>query len=163
KTGEKIWEQRFNVWLTAIVQARVTWTNLAGDPDTGNLYYHGVQGLLTCLDGKKGKVLWQRSLTEEFGRISGYGGRRPPPPLTSPVVDGDRVILGINNASWGEYARGGNRFVAFDKKTGDIVWWSSTGHRVQDSYQSSPVIATIKGQRLLISGGGDGGIHAFKV
>ncbi|MBI1913771.1 MAG: PQQ-binding-like beta-propeller repeat protein [Planctomycetes bacterium] len=157
KTGRKIWEHRFNVWLTAIVQARVTWTNLAGDPETGNVYCHGVQGLLTCFD-KDGKILWQRSLMEEYGRISGYGGR-----LTSPVVDEDLVILGINNASWGEYARGGNRFVAFDKKTGDVVWWSSTGHRVLASYQSSPVIATIKGKRLLISGGGDGGIHAFKV
>src|SRR5437016_5621450 len=32
KTGKKIWEQRFNIWHTAIVLARVTWTNLAGDP-----------------------------------------------------------------------------------------------------------------------------------
>src|SRR4051794_9222260 len=75
KTGKKIWEHRFNVWLTAIVQARVTWTNLAGDPETGNVYCHGVQGLLTCFDGKEGKILWQRSLMEEYGRISGYGGR----------------------------------------------------------------------------------------
>jgi outer membrane protein assembly factor BamB len=156
KTGKKVWEQRFNVWHTAIVRNRVTWSNLAGDPETGNVYCHGVQGLLTCFD-KDGKILWQRSLTEEDGRISGYGGR-----LTSPFVDEDLVVIGINNSSWGEYARGGNRFFAFDKKTGDVVWISSTGHRVLDSYQSSPAVAVVKGQRLIISGGGDGGVHAFK-
>src|SRR6266851_226738 len=155
-SGKVEWEYKFNVFLTDIVSDRVGWTNLVADPETGNVYAHGVQGLLFCFS-KDGKVLWSHSLTEEYGRISGYGGR-----LVSPVVDGELVILGLNNASWGEQARGGTRFVAFDKRTGDPVWWSSTGAQVKDSYYSTPVVAVIAGQRLLISGGGDGGVHAFK-
>src|SRR5262249_13050954 len=31
------------------------------------------------------------------------------------------------------------------------------------TYASSPVVGVINGQRLLISGGGDGAVHAFKV
>jgi len=58
---------------------------------------------------------------------------------------------------------GRTRFVAFDKKTGKVVWWASTGFAPKDTYYSTPVVANIGGQRLLISGGGDGGVHAFKV
>ncbi len=156
-TGKLVWEYRFNVFHTTIVSSRVGWTNLAADPATGNIYCHGTSGLLLCFD-KDGKRLWESSLTEEFGRVSGYGGR-----ITSPVIDGDLVIIGMANAAWGEYGRGGCRFVAFEKKTGQIVWWASTGFRVRDTFQSNPIVANIAGQRLLITGGADGGLHAFKV
>ena len=156
-TGKVEWEYKFNVFLTDIVSDRVGWTNLVADPETGNVYAHGVQGLFFCFS-RDGKVLWSHSLTEEYGRISGYGGR-----VTSPVVDGDLVILGMVNASWGDQARGGNRFVAFDKRTGEPVWWSSTGAQVKDTYYSTPIVTVIGGQRLLISGGADGGVHAFQV
>jgi outer membrane protein assembly factor BamB len=158
ESGKLLWEHRFNVFLTDIVSARVGWTNVAGDPETGNVYAHGVQGLLFCIDGKTGKVLWSHSLTEEYGRISGYGGR-----VTTPIIDGNLLLLGMINASWGEFACGGNRFVAMDKRTGAIIWWSETGYPVRDTYYSCPVVAVINGQRLLISGGGDGGVHAFQV
>lgn len=156
KSGKKVWEYKFNVFHTDIVSARVGWTNLAADPETGNIYCHGTQGLLLCFN-KDGKVLWQRSLGEEFGRVSGYGGR-----LASPLVDEDKVIIGMANAAWGEYGRGGCRFIAFDKKNGQIVWWGSTVMRVKDTFQSTPVIAVIDGERLMISGGADGGVHAFR-
>jgi outer membrane protein assembly factor BamB len=156
-TGKPIWEYRFNIFLTDIVSARVGWTNLAGDPETGNIYAHGVQGLFFCFD-KDGKVLWSHSLTEEYGRISGYGGR-----VNSPIVDGDLVIMGMLNASWGEQARGGNRFLALDKRTGKVVWWSQPSNELHGTYYSIPVVAVINGQRLLITGGSDGAVHAFKV
>jgi outer membrane protein assembly factor BamB len=156
-TGKKLWEFRFNVFLTDIVSDRVGWTNMVGDPETGNVYAHGVQGLLFCFD-KDGKVLWSHSMTEEYGRITGYGGR-----TTSPIIDGDLLLITMANASWGEQARGGNRFVAMEKKTGAIRWWGDTEGRVRDTYYSAPVAANLNGQRLVLSGGGDGGIHAFQV
>lgn len=155
-TGKKIWEHRFNVFHTDIVTSRVGWTNPVGDPATGNVYVHGVQGLFFCFD-KDGKVKWQRSLTEEFGRITGYGGR-----VTSPIVDEDLVILGMLNSSWGDHGKGGNRFLAMDKHNGQVVWWSEPGGAPKDTYYSVPVVAEIKGQRLLISGGADGGVYAMK-
>lgn len=157
ETGKLLWEHKFNVFLTDIVSSRLGWTVLAGDPETGNVYAHGTQGLFFCFD-KDGKILWWRSLTEEYGRISGYGGR-----VTSPIVDGDLVIMGMLNASWGYNAVGRTRYVAFDKKTGEVVWWASGGFQPKDTFYSTPVVANIAGQRLLISGAGDGCVHAFKV
>jgi outer membrane protein assembly factor BamB len=157
ETGKLLWQYKFNVFFTDIVSNRVGWTNMAIDPATGNVYCHGTQGLLLCLD-QDGNLVWERSMTEEFGRVSGYGGR-----LSGVAVDGDLVIVPINCAVWGKHGRGGCRFAAFDKSTGEQAWFGSTGFRVLDSFQSTPIIAEIGGQRLVIGGGGDGGIHAFKV
>src|SRR5262249_32811116 len=121
------------------------------------IYAHGTGGQLIAFD-KDLKPLWQHSLTEEYGRVSGYGGR-----VVSPIVDEDKVIVGMANMSWGDFARGGTRFVPFDKKTGEVVWWGTTGLPVKDTYFSTPVVAVINGERLMITGGGDGGVHAFKV
>jgi outer membrane protein assembly factor BamB len=157
ESGKVLWEHKFNVFLTDIVRDRLGWTHLCGDPETGNVYAHGTQGFLIAFD-RDGKILWQHSLTEEYGRISGYGGR-----LASPVVDEDLVIVGMLNASWGEQTVGGCRFVAFDKRTGAVRWWATTGFRPKDTYYSCPVVTVINGERLLISGSGDGGVHAFRV
>ncbi|MBV9823134.1 MAG: PQQ-like beta-propeller repeat protein, partial [Actinobacteria bacterium] len=156
-TGKVLWEHRFNVFFTDIVSARVGWACLAGDPETGNVIAHGVQGILVCLD-PQGKPVWSHSLTEEYGRISGYGGR-----VNSPIVDGDLVIMGMINASWGDQARGGNRFVAFDKRTGQVRWWSQPTDIMRGTYSSVPVVKVINGQRLLITGTSGGEVLAMKV
>jgi outer membrane protein assembly factor BamB len=158
KTGKPLWEHKFNIFHTDIVTNRVGWANLAADAETGYVYAHGIQGLFFCLDSKDGKVVWSRSLTEEFGRITGYGGR-----VTSPIVDEDLVIIHFLNAAWGNLGRGGHRFLAMDKKTGEVRWWSEPGGQPLDTIYSVPVVATINGQRLLICGGADGGIHAMQV
>jgi outer membrane protein assembly factor BamB len=154
-TGNLVWEHRFNVWHTDIVAVRLGWTILAGDLETGNIYSSGTQGLFTCFD-KDGKIVWEHSLTEEYGRISGYGGR-----VTSAVVDGDLVIISMLNASWGDQALGRTRFVAFNKRTGAVVWWGASTLAPKDTFFSVPVVAEIGGQRLVIGGGGDGAVHAF--
>ncbi len=156
KTGEKLWEHKFNIFHTDIVTSRVGWANLAGDPETGNVYAHGIQGLFFCFS-PDGKILWSKSLTEEYGRITGYGGRIP-----SPIVDEDLVIINFLNSSWGDHSRGGHRFLALDKKSGTPVWWSEPGGQPLDTIYSIPVVAVINGQRLLICGGADGALHAMK-
>jgi len=59
--------------------------------------------------------------------------------------------------SWGDMATPAHRFMAFDKKTGDFVWISSTRLRPPDTIYSAPVIATIGGHKLLIAGASDAG------
>ena len=87
--------------LARDVAVKVLPPNLAADAETGNIYAHGVQGLFICFN-PDGKVLWQKSLTEEYGRVTGYGGR-----VGSPIVDEDLVIIHMLHASWGDQERGG--------------------------------------------------------
>jgi len=153
-TGERIWEHRFNVFHTDIPNSRVGWTSPVVDPLTGNVYAHGVGGMFFCFN-RDGKVLWSRSLTETLGRISGYGGR-----THTPIVDEDRVIISFLNSSFGAQARGLHRYLAMDKQTGELLWWSAPGGAPLDTTYSVPVVAVIEGRRLLIAGNADGGIYA---
>ncbi len=158
KSGKLLWEHVVGIYHTDIVSSRLGWTTLTADPATGNVFAHTTAGELLCLN-KEGKVLWNRQLTEELGRVTGYGGR-----VVTPIFDSGLVIVGMMNANWGDQARGLNRMVAFDAKTGEIVWWSTLNPTTQyGTYYSSPVIAVVNGQRLLFTGGADGGLHALKV
>ena len=163
ETGEKKWETKFNVFHTDIVSSRLGWTTLAADPKEKTLFAHTTAGTLVCLNADDGKVKWQRQLTEEFGRVTGYGGR-----ISSPLFDAGSglVVVGFVNGSWGDQGRGGSRFAGFDAKTGEVVWWrevTTTERPLKGTYYSNPVVAVIGGQRLLISGGADGGVHAMKI
>ncbi len=155
-TGKDLWHYKFNCFHTDVPNSRVGWASLAVDPETGNVYANGVQGLLLCLD-RDGKLLWSKSSTELFGRISGYGGR-----TYTPLIDENRVIVAFNNSSFGSHAVGAHRFLALDKKTGEILWWSAPGGKPEDPTYSNPVVAVINGQRLIIAGNADGGLYAVK-
>src|SRR5207245_2543385 len=87
-TGEKQWENAFNVFLTDAPAERVGWSCVAGDPETGNVYALGLCDYFQCIDGATGKTVWARSLSEEYGMISTYGGR-----TNMPLVFEDLVII----------------------------------------------------------------------
>jgi len=157
ENGSLLWEHTYNIFHTTIPFNRVGWASLVGDPETGYIYAHSVSGLFLCFD-REGQIIWSRSLTEQFGRISGYGGR-----VHTPVVDEDLVIISYLSSNWGTHTPGRHRYFAFDKRTGEIVWISTPGGRPLDTTYSVPVIAEINGLRLLIGGNADGSIYAMKV
>ncbi len=157
-TGDVIWKDVFDVFQTDIPAPRVGWASLAGDPETGYVYLHSVSGLFRCYT-PDGKVVWEYSLHEEFGKVSGYGGR-----TVTPIIDEDRVIVSFFGVSWAEGALPPPKqtYYAFDKRTGKLLWTAAPGGAVTDTNFSCPIIAVIKGVRMLIGGDCDGGIHAIK-
>ena len=157
ETGILLWDHRFNVFHSTIPFNRLGWTSLAGDTETGYIYAHTISGVFACFD-KDGKVVWSRSLTEEFGRFTGYGGR-----TVTPVVDGDFVILSFLNTSWGSHAPMRHRYFAFDKRTGEVVWTTRPGGPPKDTTYPVGVVAEINGRRLLIDGNSDGNVYAMDV
>ena len=156
-TGELAWEYRYNVFQTDIPHHRVGWASLVGDPETGNVFAHGVEGMVIAFN-PEGEILWSRSTSEEIGRISGYGGR-----TATPVLDGDLLIVSFLSAGWGSTFIPRHRFYALDKRTGETVWLSTPGKAPYDTTYTVPVVREIDGQRLLITGNGDGGIYAMQV
>ncbi|HID23827.1 MAG TPA: pyrrolo-quinoline quinone, partial [Planctomycetaceae bacterium] len=157
ETGERIWENRFNVYLSDVPDTRVGWSSVVGDPETGNVFALGVCGYFQCLDGVTGRTLWSHSLCEEYGLLSTYGGR-----TGFPIVHDELVIVGAIIIGWGEMAKPAHRFLAFDKRNGEPVWFSGTRPLPYDTVYSSPITAVIEGQSLLVFGSGDGGVHAFQ-
>lgn len=155
-TGKLLWEHRFNVYLSDVPPHRVGWASPAGDPATGNVYVFGVGGTLIGFN-RDGKVLWERSLGEDFGLLTTHGGR-----TVSPIVDGDLVIVSAVTFQWGQHGRGAHRFLAFDKNTGQTVWVSAPGGRPYDTTYAPPIIVNVNGTRLLIQGSSDGFVHAIK-
>lgn len=155
-TGKLLWEHRFNIYLSDVPPHRVGWASPVGDPSTGNVYAFGVGGTLIGLN-RDGKVLWERSLGEDFGLLTTHGGR-----TVSPIVDGDLVIVSGVTFQWGQHGRGAHRFMAFDKKTGETVYVSAPGGRPYDTTYAPPIIANVNGTRLLIQGASDGVVHAIK-
>src|SRR5574338_1339657 len=155
-TGKRLWEHRFNVYLSDVPPHRVGWASPVGDPSTGNVYVLGVGGNLISL-ARDGKVLWERSLGEDFGLLTTHGGR-----TVSPIIDGDIVIVSGVTFQWGQHGRGAHRFMAFDKKTGETMWVSAPGGRPYDTTYAPPIIVNVNGTRLLIQGGSDGFVYAIK-
>ena len=157
--GTPLWERTFNVYHTTVPFSRVGWASVIGDPETGYLYHHGVDGLLIALD-REGNTVWEWRLGEDTGRASGYGGR-----TQNPVIDGAQLILSNIGANWGEHGAPRHRFWSFDKLTGEVLWNSLPGNRpwADANTQGTPVVAEIDGRRLLIAGAADGWVYAMDV
>src|SRR6056297_2823728 len=157
KTGETLWENSFNVWMSDVPDTRVGWSSVVADPDSGNVYALGSCDIFHCLNGETGEVIWSRPLHEEFGMLSTYGGR-----TNFPIVHEDLVIISGIIINWGEMAKPNHRLLGLNKLTGEVVWFSGTRDLPYDTSYSAPSLATIEGQRQLILGCGDGAVWGFQ-
>lgn len=115
-------------------------TNSGGDGprstpsiDGDRVYLYDSRMNLYCLGIKDGKLLWQHSIEDEYeGRNIRWQSS------ASVLIDGDLAIV----AGGGP----GQSFLAFDKKTGNIVWKSAD----QLMTHATPVAATILGIRQIV-------------
>jgi outer membrane protein assembly factor BamB len=100
----------------------------------GRVYALGPGGLLLCLNLEDGKKVWQRALLEDYPLVerSFFGAG------TSPLVEGDRVLVNVGGREAG--------IVAFDAKTGKEVWKATS----QGASYASPVAATLDGVRQIL-------------
>jgi outer membrane protein assembly factor BamB len=156
-TGRVLWEHKFTVYSSDVPPRRVAWSSPAGDAETGNVYVFGANNQLAALS-QDGKLVWERSFTDEFGAWTTHGGR-----TVSPIIEGDLVIVSTVTDGILDLSQRRHRYYALDKRTGDVVWISTPGQRPFDTTYSTPAVATVNGTKILIAGGGDGAVHAMKV
>ena len=156
-TGETIWENKFNVYLSDVPAERVAWSNLTVDPETGDVFALGVCGLFQCIDGETGETKWQHSMHEEYGLLSTYGGR-----TNHPILHENNVLITAVFIGWGDKAKPQDQYIAFDKRNGQPVWYEGTRPLPYDTTYSGAVLTTFDGEAAMVFGSGDGGYHAFQ-
>src|SRR5262249_28764860 len=83
----------------------------------GRMYVVWMGGNLACLEVADGKIVWQKSLTKDFGGQSPAWSYRE-----SPLIDGPKLICtpGAPDAT----------FVALDKMAGEVIWKSELPEQI---------------------------------
>ena len=152
KTGQKLWEHRFRDYLSDTTYNRYAIGAPVIDAETGNVYLESTCGEVFAWN-RDGKLLWKHSMQEEFGRLTFPNGR-----TGALVVEGDLVITDGVTANWGTDGPASNRFYAFDKHTGELVWYSTPGIQPIDSTFATPVYGNLGNQRVIYQGTGCGHI-----
>jgi outer membrane protein assembly factor BamB len=152
KTGEKLWEHRFRDFLSDTTYNRYAIGAPVVDAETGNVYLESTWGVVMAFS-RDGKLLWEHSMVEEFGRLTFPNGR-----TGALVIDGPLVITDGITANWGADGPARNRFYAFDKRTGELAWFSTPDVAPIDSSFATPVFGDLGDQRVFYAGTGSGSI-----
>ena len=109
KDGKELWAVRTAPAYTQSWPQSKEGPSATPTVDGDRLYVMGLAGNVACLQTSDGKVVWQRSLTEDFGGRSPMWSFRE-----SPLVDGDKVIC----TPGGEETT----MVALNKRNGETIW-----------------------------------------
>mgnify|MGYP001162914677 FL=1 len=150
-TGQVLWNRRHSDFISDIVYNRYGVGAACVDPASGNVYFQTSPGLLIGYDSG-GNKLWERSLMEEFARLTFPNGR-----TGGPCVDGNLVIIHAITANWGKQGPARDRFYAFDKNNGQLVWASTPGITPKDSSFAPLIFEDLSnGRRVFYSGTGCG-------
>jgi len=107
--------------------------------DDGRVYAYSSRLVLKCLNAADGKQIWSCDLMKEHA-----GKKIQWESAASPLIDGDLVFV--------ECGGPGQALLAFDKKDGHVVWQGQDDGLTQ----STPVAATILGERQVIFFTGSG-------
>ncbi len=149
-TGKELWRRAFSDFLSDVIYQRYSIGSPTIDPETGNVSILTSAGILATFDAD-GKALWSRSLLEELGRMTFPNGR-----TGSGSIHRNLLILHAITSNWGAHGPAQDRFYAFDKKTGQLVWISAPGVRPKDNSFSQPVFATQSDREVFYAGTGCG-------
>jgi outer membrane protein assembly factor BamB len=138
-SGKLVWKKPVGqAWSTTMSWAS-SYTGTRSTPtyDKGVVFFLGEMGLLTALDAKTGKEIWQTDLVKEFDAPpTDYGYSE------SVLIDGNRLYV--------RPAGKKGHQVCLDRNTGKLIW-ANTQIPGKEGY-TSPVVSDIGGIRQLTGG-----------
>ena len=136
-SGKVLWHSQWEgaVSVPFFAKANGDWIRSTPALDGNRLYVAGMRDVLVCLDTASGTQHWRLDFMQEL--------KSPEPDfgfVCSPLVDGEAV-----------YVQAGASVAKVDKLTGKILWRGLKDKGgMWGSAFSSPIIATLGGQRQLI-------------
>ncbi len=151
-TGKEEWLLAFRDYISDTIYDRYSIGSPVIDPETKNIYLQTTNGRMLAVS-PEGKILWEHSMMERFGRLTFPNGR-----TGAPIVEGDIVIMHCITSYWGAQGPARDRFYGFDKRSGDILWSCEPGVAPKDSSYSTPVVESRYGTRVFYAGTGDGNL-----
>ena len=129
--GEEIWRFRSGAKFT---EQRGDGPRSMPTVHEDSVFALGAEGKLYALNAHDGEQLWSHNFVEEFdSKIPTWGFS------SSPLIEGNLVLVEAGG-------KDGKSIVAFDKKSGDVVW---TTHTDEVGY-SSPIAIDFGGVRQII-------------
>ena len=137
RTGKERWRAEWKGAMTVpfFAAANGSWIRATPAYDGDSLYVAGIRDVLVCLDAKSGKERWRVDFVNDFKAAMPTFGC-----VCSPLIDGDFI-----------YMQAGASVAKLDKKNGKVLWRSlKDAGGMNGSAFSSPVIATLSGQRQLL-------------
>ncbi len=136
-TGRLLWEQKWagSLKVPFFARSNGSWIRATPACDGESLYVAGIRDVLVSLNAETGSVQWRVDFVEKFqSAVPAFGF------VSSPLIDGDDLFV-----------QAGGAVVKLDKRTGDVKWRTAEdGGGMNGSAFSSPIIATIAGERQLI-------------
>lgn len=147
RTGEQVWQH-------ATPARHETALGGVGPRSTptvhqGRVFVLGATGVLLCLEGSKGRLIWQDDLRKRYGISASEDeqhvmfGR-----AASPLIVDQLVIV----PGGGRKGKSQN-LVAFESETGRVVWEARTtlpGGAADQIAYASPTLATLAGRRQVL-------------
>ena len=148
KTGKELWHVAVGE-SEAFSNAYGTGPRCTPLVDGDRVYTQTCRGEFRCLALADGKILWQTSFDKDWDApFFGNSSNAPEAKETasrrhgnngSPVIDGDRIFVAVGSPTKGT-------LVAFDKKTGKVLW---TAGKENTAY-TSLMVATLAGTRQVV-------------
>ena len=148
KTGKELWHVAVGE-SEAFSNAYGTGPRCTPLVDGDRVYTQTCRGEFRCLALADGKILWQTSFDKDWDApFFGNSSNAPEAKETasrrhgnngSPVIDGDRIFVAVGSPTKGT-------LVAFDKKTGKVLW---TAGKENTAY-ASLMVATLAGTRQVV-------------
>ncbi|MFM7152158.1 MAG: PQQ-binding-like beta-propeller repeat protein [Gemmataceae bacterium] len=125
KDGKELWWSRLGIAYAQRMPQSREGPGCTPTVDGDRLYVLGMAGDLACMQIADGKILWQRSLTKEFGGVIPMWSYRE-----SPLIDGNKVVCtpGGSDAT----------LVALDKMTGKTIWKTKLPEKAEEKTTPPP-------------------------
>lgn len=137
QTGKELWRVEWPGAMAVpfFAASNGSWIRSTPAFDGESLFVGGMRDVLVSLDVQTGKEQWRVDFVKEFGSpLPAFGF------VCSPLIDGDAL-----------YVQAGASLVKVEKQTGKILWRVlKDAGGMNGSAFSSPVIATLAGQRQLL-------------